>query len=312
MLCIAVLAGSALAAQGVAQGVATAALFAYDVAQPLDVRSTVLEEPAGAVVHDVSYTSPKGGRVTALLVTPRGPGPHAAVLFGHWGGGDRAEFLPEAILYARAGVVSLLPSYPWTRPAPWRRSLRYSSGPEHDFELYVQAVVDLRRGIDLLTGRPDVDASRLAYVGHSYGAQWGAILAAVDRRMKAAVLAGGVPDLEAIYRESDDPDYVELRTTDPKRVDRLLAVMQSLAAVRYVGQAAPMPLLFQFAKYEQGFPKSAMERYYAAAREPKEIRWYPTAHDLNDPQAIVDRAAWLRTRIGMGVVALPSAPEPPR
>jgi dienelactone hydrolase len=48
--------------------------------------------------------------------------------------------------------------------------------PEVDRKIEIQAVVDLRRGIDLLLARSDVDQTRLAYVGHSYGAQWGSIL----------------------------------------------------------------------------------------------------------------------------------------
>ncbi len=284
--------------------------FTYDAARPLDVEMSVLERTGCAVVHELSYASPGGGRVTALLVTPHAPGRHAGILFGHWGGGDRTEFLPEALLLARAGAISLLPAYPWTRPEPWHRELRHSGDPEHDFELYVRTVVDLRRGLDLLLARPDVDPERVGYVGHSYGAQWGAILAAVDRRVQAAVLVGGVPDLEAIYLESDDPELVELRASDRPRIDRLLAVMAPLAAVRYVGRAAPIPLLFQFARYEQNFPRAAMERYYAAASEPKEVRWYPTAHDLDDPQALVDRAAWLRPRLGLADVVLPTSDPP--
>ena len=281
-----------------------ARLFQYDAAQPLDVRATLLEQSDRAVVYDVTYASPKGGRVTAYLVTPPGAGRFAGVLFGHWGGGNRTEFLPEAILYARAGVVSLLPDYPWTRPAPWRRGLKYSGDPANDFEAYVQAVVDLRRGLDLLLARADVDATRIGYVGHSYGAQWGAILAAVDRRPKTFVLVGGVPDLDAIYLESDDPDTSALLASDPARVRRLLDIMAPLAAVRYIGRAAPAPLFFQFARYEQNFPASAMRRYYAAASEPKSIAWYPTGHDLNDPQALLNRAAWLRRHLGIGPVSL--------
>jgi len=280
-------------------------LFAYDSRQALDVRTAVADQPEGAIVHDVSYASPKGGRVTAWLVTPRGKGRHAGMLFGHWGGGDRSEFLPEAILYARAGVVSLLPAYPWTRPAPWRRTLKGSVDPANDFNLYVQAVVDLRRGIDLLAARPDVDPARIGYVGHSFGAQWGAILAAVDRRLRALVLAAGVPDLAALYLESDDPEYVEVRTKEPERVAGLLELMTPLAAVSHVGRASPAPLLFQNARHEQLFPRAAMDRYFAAASEPKAVLWYPTAHDLNDPQAILDRAAWFRRHLAIGTVTLP-------
>jgi len=272
--------------------------FAYDASRPLDPRFEEVERADGAVLLAGSYAGATGDRVTAYLVIPEAPGTHPAVLFGHWGGGNRTEFLPEALLYARAGVVSLLPDYPWTRPAPSRRALAHSSDPEHDLPIYVQAVTDLRRGLDLLQARPDVDPRRLAYVGHSYGAQWGAILAAVDRRPRAYVLAAGVPDLEALYRDSDDPDFAELRREHPERVERLLRVMAPLAAARHVGRAFPAPLLFQFARHDQAFSVAAMERYFAAARAPKDLAWYPTGHDLNDPQALADRAAWLAPRLG--------------
>ena len=154
----------------------SARLFEYDQKLPLDIKSTVIHEKNGIKVHDLTYASPKSGRVTAYLVAPPGKGPFAGLLFGHWGPGNRTEFLPEAMLYAEAGDVSLMIDYPWVRPAPWRRNTRDLSQPELDRDIFAQAVIDLRRGIDLLLSRPDVDAKRIAYVGHSYGAQWGAIL----------------------------------------------------------------------------------------------------------------------------------------
>jgi hypothetical protein len=87
------------------------------------MKSTMVRETRDLELRDITYASPAGGRVTAYLVTPRGKGPFPAVLFGHWGDGTRTEFMPEALLYARAGVVSLLVDYPWVRPAPWRRAL---------------------------------------------------------------------------------------------------------------------------------------------------------------------------------------------
>src|SRR5262245_12335747 len=85
-----------------------ARLFDYDAKQPLDIDDKVVEETSDAVIHDITYTSPKGGPVAAYLVVPKKKGPFAAVLFGHWGNGTRSEFIPEAKLYARAGAVSLL------------------------------------------------------------------------------------------------------------------------------------------------------------------------------------------------------------
>src|SRR5438876_587904 len=186
-----------------AQNIATATsdyqttfhLFDYDAKAPLDIHDKIIEEFDGGSLHDITYVSPKGGPVAAYLVVPKGKGPFAAVLFGHWGNGTRTEFIPEAKLYARAGAVSLLPDYPWDRPQPWRKTPSHYDKPELDCEIEIQAVLELRRGIDLLLARPDVDPKRLAYVGHSYGAQWGSILSAVDKRMKTSVLMAGVAEI---------------------------------------------------------------------------------------------------------------------
>lgn len=276
-------------------------LYDYDSKLPLDYKETLLSERGRVKVYDISYSSPKGGRVTGYLVAPTRKKLSAGVVFGHWGPGNRTEFLPEAMLYAEAGVVSLLIDYPWVRPAPWRKKLYNFSNAEADHETYVQAVVDLRRGIDLLLARPDVDAKRLAYVGHSFGAQWGAILTAVDRRFKAAVLMGGIPERAAIYLENDDPDIVELRANARNKdaIEKYLRFNARTDAIHYIRYCAPTPLLFQFARYERYFNEAAMKRYADAASEPKSVKWYETGHDLNDPQVLLDRSAWLQQQIGM-------------
>src|SRR5919202_4730222 len=138
-------------------------MYDYDARRPLDVRRKLLHERQGVKVYDLTYASPKGGRVTAYLVTPGGRGPYAGLVFGHWGPGNRTEFLPEATLYARAGAVSLMIDYPWVRPAPWRKPLKQADDPESDHAAFVQAGVDLRRGIALVAARRDVDRNRLAY-----------------------------------------------------------------------------------------------------------------------------------------------------
>ena len=273
-------------------------LFDYDAKAPLNRRDDLIYEHDGVRVYDLSYDSPKGGRVTGYIVAPGGQGPFAGLVFGHWGYGNRTEYLPEAELLAEAGAVSVLIDYPWARPAPWRRSLQQPDAPEKDLELFVQAVVDLRRAFDLLASRGDVDGNRLAYVGHSFGAQWGAILAAVDKRMKAAVLIGGIPDLASIWLESDEPAIVSLRQSTPReKIDKYLAITAPVNPVNYVPHAAPVPLLFQFARYERYFDESAMKRYSQAASEPKTVRWYATGHELNDVRALADRAAFLQERI---------------
>ena len=277
--------------------------FEYDKSAPLDIKEVGVINRNNVRIHDITYASPKNGRVTAYLVEPTRRGRFAGVVFGHWGYGTRTEFLPEAILYAQAGVVSLLVDDLNVRPAPWRRSAP-GSDPEAVRENFIQSTVDLRRGIDVLLSRSEVDPNRIAYVGHSSGAHWGAILSAVDRRLKTVVLMGGVPSEKTILLESDDPDYVGFRQSTPKEeLDNYFKVITPLDAINYVPHSSPTPLLFQFARFEQYFNEAAMQQYARAASEPKLVLWYDTGHALNDVRSLTDRANWLRRHIGMKPIA---------
>ena len=274
-------------------------LFDYDKHAPLDIKEVGVINRNNIRIHDITYASPKNGRVTAYVVVPKQRGRFAGVVFSHWGYGTRTEFLPEAIVYAQAGVVSLLVDDLNVRPAPWRRNAP-GTDPQAVRENFIQSVVDLRRGIDVLMARAEVDPNRIAYVGHSSGAHWGAILSAVDRRLKTVVLMAGVPSEKTILLESEDPDFVGFRQSTPKeQLDTYFRILGPLDAINYVPHSRPTPLLFQFARFEQYFNEVAMRQYARAASEPKLVLWYDTGHGLNDVRSLIDRADWLRRHIGM-------------
>src|SRR6266850_6031684 len=139
--------------------------FDYDQKARLDVQEMGVERRGEIAIHDISYASTKGGRVLAYLVVPGGRGPFAAVIWGHWymPGSEflnRKEFLDEAVILAATGVVSLLPDGPIARPGYVR-----DPDPLGDLQIQqrVQAILDMRRGADLLLARSDVDPKRLAY-----------------------------------------------------------------------------------------------------------------------------------------------------
>jgi dienelactone hydrolase len=273
-------------------------LFDYDSHQLLDVHDKTVKDFDCGVIHDITYVSPSGGLVLAYQIVPKGKGPFAAMIFGHWGNGTRGEFVPEAKAYACAGVVSLLPDYRWERPRPWYSPIDEFAHPDLDRKTRISTVVEMRRAIDLLLTRTDVDPNRIGYVGHSFGAQFGAILTAVDRRIKAAVLMAGAAEEADLLLRSDNPRVVDLRASLPKgRLDAYLNTLADLNAVNYVRYAQPIPLLLQFANFEQYFDRASMEHYAAAATEPKTVLFYDSAHDLNDPQALKDRVDWLAKRL---------------
>ena len=67
---------------------------------------------------------------------------------------------------------------------------------------------DLARSIDYLETRQDIDAGRIAYYGLSWGAALGAILPAVEPRIKANVLYVAGLTLERALPEADAINYV--------------------------------------------------------------------------------------------------------
>lgn len=62
-----------------------AQLLSYDAKQPLGIRTAATYDRPSCTVTDLTYTSPRGGRVGAYLVVPKAPGKSAGILFGQLG-----------------------------------------------------------------------------------------------------------------------------------------------------------------------------------------------------------------------------------
>ncbi len=292
-----ILAGAGIARAQHAPGAGDA--FAYDRSAPLDVRQQDSTVVGSAVVRDISYTSPRGGRVPAYLVAPAGAAPgrtrRAGVVFVHWGQGNRSEFLAEAVALAPRGVESLLIDAPFNRLDDPNRARQ---GPAAERAGYEQLVVDIRRGVDLLVADPTVDSARIGYVGHSLGATWGGVVAGVEHRIRAFVLMGGLPTLT----DTDFPDPVIRRDLTARPAPERAAyetAMEPINPVHFVSRSAPAHLFFQWARVDRYISPGAASRYYAAAGEPKTQRWYYSSHEFNDPQARVDRIQFLAEELGI-------------
>jgi cephalosporin-C deacetylase-like acetyl esterase len=152
-------------------------VYDYDSSAPLDVQEVKSEQKDGATVHDLSYAGPNG-RITAFYIVPGGDGPFPAVLFMPGAPGARYTFYSEAIELAHRGIASVLPDPPYARP-PIEDVVDFTPA---DKDTIVQEVVEMRRAIDFLVSRGEVDPSRLGYVGFSWGGSLGADVAAVERR----------------------------------------------------------------------------------------------------------------------------------
>lgn len=268
--------------------------FSYDSSAALDVRQRDSTIVGHTIVRDISYASPKGGRVPAFLVVPSGSGPFAGVVFVHWGQGNRSEFVAEAVELARRGVESLLIDAPYNRVDDQNRK---KPDPQGERDGYVQLVIDIRRGVDLLLGRSDVDRDRIGYVGHSLGATWGGVVAGLDHRVKAFVLMGGLPTLT----DFDFPDpLIQQEATSRSRaaLDAYDRAIAPINPIRFVGHSSPARLFFQWATFDRYISKRAAQRYFDAAGEPKTQQWYVSSHEFNDPRAQSDRDKFLAMQLG--------------
>jgi predicted esterase len=266
-------------------------MFAYDRQRPAGLVATGTEVRGAAVVTDLTYQTLTGARRAAYLVTPSSPssGSHPAILFVHWyeppnPTSSRKEFLPDAIELAGDGVISLLVDTMWSDP-DWFRN----RDPENDLGHSIEQVKELRRALDILASRPGVDPSRAFYVGHDFGAMYGALVAGVDAsRLKGFVFMAGTrsfSDWFLLWPKRDDAVKAEtIRRLAP------------LDPVHHLPKAGALPILFQFATRDRFVSKEAAEALVAAAAGPKEVRWYDAEHALN-ADATRDRLAWLRARL---------------
>jgi dienelactone hydrolase len=299
-----------------AQNTSPSHAFDYDSRAPLDIQEAGVEHRGNVAIRDISFASPKGGRVPAYLVVPEGKRPFAAVLWGHWYWQNseffnRKEFLDEAIALAHAGVVSLLPTGPGARAGHVQDKDPLSD--QRVTEL-VQAVVDMRRGADLLLARKDVDPKHLAYVGHSYDATVGGFLSGLDKRFKALVLmAGGLSDELDMKTEEFQKFRQKL---GPEKVDAFTAKYAWADPGKFASHAAPATVFLQYATQEKFLTAERARQYAANVSEPKQFKLYDAPHALN-AEARRDRIAFLSTQLKLKpldaslITSIPDLPQPP-
>lgn len=312
--------------------------YDYDSKTGLELRETNIEKRGDTMFIEINYAGAGGDRVPAYLLIPHGKGPFPAVIWGHWlqrGSplANKDEFLEEALLLARAGVMSVLVDAPPARHeyVPEKDSMAAARQQGDDT---AHQVIDLRRAIDLLHVRRDVDFKRIAYVGHSWDADVGAIMAGVETRLCCYVLMAGSYSLEEEVFASRDPERVaRIKQAGEDNVREYFHEYAFADPVYFLGHTNNESIFLQFssadlnaqANAEAGGAssprgtaskpsggaasnspsgavsaagKAIAQKYLDAfsARD-KQMQIYDAAHALN-AAARVDRVHWLQKHIG--------------
>ncbi len=265
--------------------------FGYDSSRPLGIQEKGTETSGMFAVRDISFSGAAGESIKAYLVVPQGPGPFAGIVYVHWLGtpatSNRTQFLQEAKdLAQQQKVVSLLVEMPWSQPK-WfpQRKL------DDDYGFSVRQVKNLRRALDVLLSEKEVDPKRIAYVGHDFGAMYGALLIGVDPRIHYAVLMSGTPIFSDWF-------LLDSNLAGTAR-EKYIATMAPLDPLNFVGQARSVPILFQFAGHDEYVSAERANLFAASAHDPKQVMTYDAGHELNEA-ASADRVKWLTAKLGAG------------
>ncbi len=245
---------------------------------------------ASVVVEDVTIRVPRQDPIQAYVVRPAGHvkrNSAAGVLFLHWLGeinNDRGEYLTEAITLADQGVVSVLPQgyFPWV-PNP--------DGTANDVRLVKNQVRAFRAALNRLASVKAVDDSRIAVVGHDYGAMYGALLADSDERVSAMVLQA--PDAEM----GNWFATFWLQLEGQERAD-YLALFADVNPVDHTARLGSH-VLFQWAGEDIFIPAEVRAAYAASSPDARVELYERSDHEFTD-EARVARLAFLADELGLG------------
>jgi serine/threonine protein kinase/class 3 adenylate cyclase/formylglycine-generating enzyme required for sulfatase activity/dienelactone hydrolase len=195
-------------------------LFIYDKTD-LDARIEAVDDTSELWRKEkVSFTAAYANeRVTAYLFLPKKfPPPYQTVVYFpgsgdiHQASSDNLN-LPLPFLIEN-GRALMYPIYKGTYER--RDGLRTERPLPTVFyrDHVVQWSKDLGRAIDYLETRQDIQADKLAYCGFSWGAVLGAVLPALESRLKTSVLVGGGFFFQTTLPEVDQINFAP-RVTQP-------------------------------------------------------------------------------------------------
>jgi formylglycine-generating enzyme required for sulfatase activity len=257
-----------------------AEFYRYERA-PLDARVEATETTADYTRETITFTGVRAERVTAYLYLPLHVPRPLQVLHYVPGGDVNSGFRPlpasmdeRMVPFVKAGRAAFAvvlrgyiggPPYEGPRPAP---------DSVERVEAVAERINTLRRGLDYLVTRPDVDRTRIVFVGPSAGAQLGLIEAALEDRYRAVVMIGaGLPKESTASHPAIDPVHFTPFIRVPK------FVLQG--------------------RYDEDTPlRTASRPMFDLMREPKTMVLYDGGHVPAPDLQMRVVGAWLDERMG--------------
>lgn len=236
---------------------------------PLQLQILEEREEEGVMRRKVRYQTEHNAQVTAWLLRPAGEvaGPRPAALClqqtTEVGKDEPAGVrgdpgLHYALELTRRGWVTLSPDYPSFGEHTWD----FASHPEYASGT-MKAIWDNVCAVDVLQGLPEVDAERIAVIGHSLGGHNAIFTALFEPRLKGVVSSCGF----CTFTRDDIPSW-----TGPRYMPRIAERYgNDVARVPFdfpelIAAIAPRPFLAIAATQDTDFDVEGVRQTMASAR----------------------------------------------
>jgi dienelactone hydrolase len=188
--------------------------FAYDKT-PLDAKVEEEKRMPYGVRQKITFNAAYGGeRMMTYLFLPPDPKPKMQVVVVFPGSGVIETRSSESLdpgrvdFILKSGRALMHPVYKGTFERGGDLHSDYASKTNTFRDYVVMWEKDLSRTIDYIETRPDLDASRIAYYGLSWGGALGGILPAVEQRLKANILYVAGLGFQRALPEADVINYI--------------------------------------------------------------------------------------------------------
>jgi len=247
--------------------------------------NAVVEETAEAedyirqkIVLDAAYGNE---RMAAYLFLPRSAKPPYQTVVYFPGSGSVHQrssaslSMRNADFVLKSGRALLFPVYKST----YERGDGLNSVTPNESTSYKEHVImwgkDLKRSVDYLETRDDIDPDKLAYLGASWGAAVAPIMLAIEKRFEASIVVVAGMHFQQALPEVSEGNYITRVT---------------------------VPVLMMNGRYDFFFPyETSQVPYYELLGTPKEHKKFvvdETSHSVRRTELARESLAWLEKYLG--------------
>ena len=251
-----------------------------------NIEGSVSTDAWDQVSHLARITSDSGLGVTFRVIRPTdsaGPLPVLVVLGGHRTGSDAVDLFGNV---GEQAVVAL--DYPYDGPEKIRGIRQTLTALPLARQAFRDTPAAVALVLDWVEEQSWADNGQIVIIGASLGVPFAALIAARDPRIDAAILVHGAADNLA-WLETQ-----VARRNDARWLHRPLATLIHWMAYgptfdtgANVAFIAPRPLVIIGAREDERTPRGETEALYAAAGEPKVLRWTDGRHVETDRPEVI-------------------------